>query len=37
MSAADFQALNGDYPLVMNKYNLLKQALETLGFDLTKV
>jgi len=37
MSAADFQTLNGNYPLVMNKYNLLKTALTTLGFDLTKV
>lgn len=36
MSAADFQELNGNYPLVMNKYNLLKEALSTLGFDLTK-
>lgn len=37
MSAADFQAQNGDYTLVMSKYNLLKEALLTLGFDLTKV
>lgn len=37
MTAADFEAQNGDYPLVMNKYNLLKEALTTLGFDLTKV
>jgi len=37
MSAADFEAENGNYPLVMNKYNMLKEALNTLGFDLTKV
>jgi len=37
MSAADFESANGNYPLVMNKYNLVKEALNTLGFDLTKV
>jgi len=37
MSAADFQARYGAYPLVMSKYNLLKGALTSMGFDLTKI
>ena len=37
MSVADFESMNGNYPLVMNKYNLVKEALNSLGFDLTKV
>jgi len=37
VSQADFEAVYGNYPLVMSKYNLLKEAITTLGFDLTKI
>ena len=37
LSAADFQTQYGNYPLVMSKYNLLKTALTSVGFDLTKI
>jgi hypothetical protein len=37
LSASDFQAQYGAYPLIMSKYNILKTAITTLGFDLTKI
>ncbi len=37
LSASEFEAQYGAYPLVMSKYNLLKAALIAQGFDLTKV
>lgn len=37
MTTAEFQAQYKTYPLIMNKYNLLKAALVNVGFDFTKL